>query len=178
MNNLFEELGVEVSTNIYHRTLLQRAFVCAHTSPDPSTKVGSVIANVNLTHVLAYGANDFPKGFEYDEGYLYDREWKLANIIHAEANALNDAKQQNFHLISATQYVTIPSCMDCSNEIIDSGIPNMIVPEMGFMKKYELFGVDKTVDPIKFLLENKVNFSVHRGKIGQQGLIRGEPFYP
>ena len=60
-------------------------------SKDPSTKVGAVL--VKLNRIIGSGFNGFPPGIA-DDDRLYDRNVKLMRIVHAEMNAIFDARHE------------------------------------------------------------------------------------
>jgi dCMP deaminase len=111
-----------LSTSWDHR-LLSLAQHVAGWSKDPSTKVGAVIADYDH-RVLSVGFNGYPKGVP-DVG-LFDREHKLARIVHAEMNALLFASAP---LEGATLYVwPMPPCSHCAGPIIQAGIGRIVSP--------------------------------------------------
>lgn len=105
-----------------HR-LLSLAQHVAQWSKDPSTKVGAVIADYDH-RVLSIGFNGYPKGVP--DLNLFDREYKLARIVHAEMNALMFADAP---LEGATMYVwPMPPCSHCAGPIIQAGIGRIVSP--------------------------------------------------
>lgn len=94
-------------------------------SHDPSTKVGCVIVDKNLDHMLCHGSNNMPLGIKDSSRYLYERETKYASIIHAEENAiLNSGSVHN--LRGAVAYVTHQPCAHCASLLIQVGIRRVV----------------------------------------------------
>lgn len=97
-------------------------------SKDPSTKVGAVIVRPNNT-VASVGYNGFPRGMNDDASLYANREFKVANIVHAEANAIVHAQGP---LDGCTIYVwPIMPCPECMKLIIGSGITKVVSQEFG-----------------------------------------------
>ena len=98
---------------------LEMAKLVSTWSKDPSTKVGSVIVDSDNT-VISVGFNGLPRRIQDTDQRLNNRDIKLKMIIHAEINAIINAKRA---LNGATIY-TYPfmSCSQCAGLIIQSGI--------------------------------------------------------
>lgn len=92
-------------------------------SKDPSTQVGAVIVRPDNT-VASIGYNGFPKGYlDSPEDYA-NRDYKIANIIHAEANAIAHARE---NLSGSTIYVwPLMPCRECMKLIAASGIKKVV----------------------------------------------------
>ena len=101
------------------------AKVVAGWSKDPSTKVGSVIIRPDRT-VASVGYNGFPRGTDDSEELYNDRAVKYERVVHAECNAILNAKEP---LDGYTCYIwPLPSCANCAATIIQSGIKSVIYP--------------------------------------------------
>jgi len=93
-------------------------------SKDPSTKVGAVIVRPDRT-IASMGWNGFPRGVtdEYE-----DREHKLLRTVHAELNAILNAREP---LHGYTIYVSpLFPCSNCAAAIIQSGV-TCVIARMG-----------------------------------------------
>ena len=91
-------------------------------SKDPSRKVGAIISKDK--RVISMGFNGFPCGIEDSPSRLFDKATKRDLTIHAELNAILNAKQD---LQGCTLYVyTLFSCGDCALPIIQSGISRVV----------------------------------------------------
>jgi len=102
---------------------LQLAALVATWSKDPSTQVGSVIAD-DKNRVLSVGFNGFPRKV-LDSKVLYeDRDSKLNRTIHSEINAILFADSDK--LPGSTLYVTAPPCVRCAVQIIQCGIEKVV----------------------------------------------------
>lgn len=93
-------------------------------SKDPSTKVGSIIVRPDRT-VASVGFNGFPRGLDDDPALYADREKKYARTIHAEVNAVLNAKES---LKGTSAYVTAPPCVGCALVLIQSGVAEVVHP--------------------------------------------------
>lgn len=98
--------------------------VNAMKSKDPSTKVGAVVVRPDRT-IASMGWNGFPRGVP---DTYEDREHKLLRTVHAELNAILNAREP---LIGYTLYVSpLFPCSNCAAAIIQSGITE-VVARMG-----------------------------------------------
>jgi len=94
-------------------------------SKDPSTKVGSCIIRPDKT-VASLGFNGLPKNMSDIDEYLSNREEKYPRIIHAEMNAILNAKEQ---LDGYCLYCyPLSPCDRCAVHIIQKGIKRVVVP--------------------------------------------------
>lgn len=89
-------------------------------SKDPSTKVGSVI--VKDKRILSHGYNGFPRGVS-DDHRLLDRVTKYQIVVHAEVNAILNARVP---VAGATLYSTFFPCPQCAAAIIQAGIKAVV----------------------------------------------------
>lgn len=93
-------------------------------SKDPSTKVGAVLVRPDRT-VAAIGFNGFARGVaDHDHRYA-DRPTKYEMVVHAELNALLNAREA---VAGYTLYVTpLPPCSQCAAAIIQQGIKRVVM---------------------------------------------------
>lgn len=91
-------------------------------SKDPSTQVGCVIVDKDKK-VLSLGYNGLPKGVDDSDEILHNRDKKYKVVIHAEVNAVLNAKSS---LQNSTIYLTHPPCSNCMSVLIQSGISKVI----------------------------------------------------
>ncbi len=107
--------------NKWTARLLSMATLVGSWSKDPSTKCGCVIAKGN--RIISVGFNGYPAGVVDD--ISEPREIKLAKTVHAEVNAILQAKVD---LTGCTLYVTpIPPCSKCASIIAQTGISKIVV---------------------------------------------------
>lgn len=108
-----------------HRYLGLAAHV-AQWSKDPSTKVGAVIARPDKT-IASLGFNGFPRGVDDTDERLNHRPTKYAMVVHAEGNAIVNAREP---LHDYTLYVDpMFPCSNCAALIIQSGIKRVVTVE-------------------------------------------------
>ena len=91
-------------------------------SRDPSTKVGAVIIRPDKT-IASMGYNGFPRTMEDKEEWWNVREEKYARVIHAEMNALLNAKES---VKGMTLYCTHPCCEHCAKHVIAAGLSRVV----------------------------------------------------
>lgn len=92
-------------------------------SKDPSTKVGAVIVAPNKS-VVSLGYNGFPRTMEDRPEWYADRTEKYSRIIHAEINALLQARQS---VAGCTLYTWPLLCCDrCVVQMLQAGIQKFI----------------------------------------------------
>ncbi len=100
----------------------------ASLSKDPDRKVGAVVVTPDYRQ-LSIGYNGFPADMTDLPSRLADREFKLANMVHAEANCI---KQAPFPLDGCILYVTRFPCLHCAGKILNSGIARVVAPRPDF----------------------------------------------
>ena len=103
---------------------LDLAHTVACWSKDPSTKVGSVIVRPDKT-VAALGFNGFPRLMPDLPEYLENREEKYSRVIHAEMNALLQAREPVQGYI---MYCSLLPCDRCLVHAAQAGIVRFIAP--------------------------------------------------
>lgn len=140
------------------RYFFQEAWKYAQKSSDDSgTKHGVVI--VRGSEIIAYGANQILDGVEKTKERLTKPElydW----IYHAERNALSDAGKKGISVIGAKMYCPWLPCIPCAQEVISSGIEEVVFhkdtnifadgkegkADWGQSKALELIGAAKHID--------------------------------
>jgi len=93
-------------------------------SKDPDCKVGAVIVSTDK-RLFTVGYNGFPTGI-YDGYTMMDKDKKLALTVHAEVNAIVNARRD---LTGWTMYCTKAPCLDCAKAMIQAGITTAHCPE-------------------------------------------------
>ena len=109
--------------NKWDERFLDLATHISQWSKDPSTKVGAVIVRPNKT-ICSVGYNGFPRNVDDNPEILKDRARKLALTVHAETNAILNAREslQNYTLY----VVPLFCCVQCASFIIQSGIVRVV----------------------------------------------------
>jgi dCMP deaminase len=138
------------------------AFLVSQRSPDEQTKVGSILVDENH-RILSLGFNGFPRGCK-DANLPATRPDKYFYIIHAESNCLMNASVIN-NPNQCTMYVTAKPCSECTKQIIQYGIGNIVygpVKFSGMDDPQYLEKMDKMLDGTKL---NFVEFDSNNAKL-------------
>src|SRR5262245_24147677 len=108
----------------WDRRFIELAAFIAEWSKDPSTKVGAVLVRPDRT-IAAIGFNGFARGVGDHEERYADRPTKYEMVVHAELNALLNAREA---IAGYTLYVTpLPPCSQCAAAIIQQGIKRVVI---------------------------------------------------
>lgn len=111
---------------------MMKAFIASLRSKDPNTQHGACIVD-KYNHEVGTGYNGFPNGC-CDDVFPWTKigkfeETKYAYVVHAEANAImnrknNDLNDCRLYLYSHKGYYP---CNECAKLIIQSGIKEVIM---------------------------------------------------
>ena len=97
----------------------------AGNSKDPSTQTGVAVLDGD-GGLLAVGRNRFPPGVPETPENFADREFKLANIVHAEIDAIRRAEGD---LDGAVAFVwPWPPCAECTEALVKAGVEAIYAP--------------------------------------------------
>lgn len=112
------------------------AMVASQRSKDPSTQHGACIVKDNK--IIGIGYNGFPNGCSDDElpwgrddKDIYNTKYPY--VVHGEMNACINVIDNNA-LKGATIYVTGLPCPDCTKNIIQFGIKEIVVLNKNYKK--------------------------------------------
>lgn len=101
---------------------LEMARLVSTWSKDPSTRVGSVVADGKI--IVSVGFNGFAQGVVDRPEWLADREIKLALTLHAESNSLNHAERP---VDGCTIYTwPLPPCAHCAALIVQRRLGRVV----------------------------------------------------
>jgi dCMP deaminase len=128
-NNSISEIVNRLSWDSY---FIEIAKTVALRSHDKQTQVGAVLVN-ERNHIISTGYNGFPPGGD-DAALPVTRPEKYPYMIHAEMNAMLHSEVS---LKGATLYVTHSPCMECSKNILTSGITRVV-----YDKTYSFEGIE------------------------------------
>ena len=97
-----------------------------------SVHVGAIVVKDN--RILSTGYNGTPAGYHNCDEIFKQRgsdhtEWSNKHEIHAEMNALLFAAKNGRPLNDAVMYTLIQPCFQCSKNIIQSGIKEVVYLE-------------------------------------------------
>ena len=123
------------------------AEVTASISYSERTKVGSVIVVDN--GIISTGYNGKPKGQDNCCEIMVDDKLVTSPlVIHSEINALSRIRERNLSCVGGSMFQTLSPCVNCSNEIIKSGIDSVF-----YRDSY------RDDSGIKLLIANNINVS-------------------
>lgn len=108
----------------WDQRMLAMAELVSTWSKDPKRKVGAVIVTQDMRSA-SFGYNGIPKGIADTEDRLHNRRLKLLLSIHAERNAMDNAR---FGLRGCALYATKFPCHECMKGIIQVGIVKVVAP--------------------------------------------------
>ena len=118
----------------WDRRFIELARHIAGWSKDPSTQVGAVIVSGNK--IMSTGYNGFPSGM--DDNRMRDRDFKIKHVVHAEMNAIFNARCD---IRGATLYVSHPMCSECAKLVGAAGISRVVWPQISgdetFVKRWK-----------------------------------------
>lgn len=98
----------------------------ARWSKDPDKKVGCLVVSPDRRRWTA-GYNGFPVGVGDTQRRLDDKELKNRLAVHAELNAILNARTD---LSGWTMYVTTAPCVECTKAIIQAGLTRVVRPSI------------------------------------------------
>jgi len=128
-NSSISEIVERLSWDEYFINIARAVALRSH---DPSTQVGAVLVN-ERNHIISTGYNGFPPNVN-DAELPTTRPEKYPYMIHAEMNAMLHSEVS---LKGATLYVTHSPCMECSKNILTSGITRVV-----YDKTYSFEGIE------------------------------------
>ena len=109
----------------WNKRYMEMASLVASWSRDPSTKCGAVIVRPNNT-IVSVGFNGFPRDVEDSDDRLNHRETKYKYVVHAELNAILNAREPlTGYSIDVHPF---EPCSQCAAAIIQSGINTVYYP--------------------------------------------------
>lgn len=101
---------------------LELAELVSTWSKDPNKKVGCAVVSPDRRQV-SYGYNGLPANVADLEQRLDDRALKNELTVHAELNALLNARRG---IVGWTLYTTSPPCLGCAKSIIQAGVIRVV----------------------------------------------------
>lgn len=105
---------------------MELCFVVAKNSPDPNTKIGSILTD-SRGRIIGVGYNGFLR--DSDNGFPTERgsgpgycNSKLSFVSHAESNAMHNCCVVPHHIGGAIAYINGKSCYNCVRELWQFGV--------------------------------------------------------
>lgn len=93
-------------------------------SKDPSTRVGALLVSPDRRLSIA-GYNGFPAAVADRPDLLADRSVRIALTLHAELNAILQARRS---LVGWTCYVTVQPCPQCLAALVQERVARVVCP--------------------------------------------------
>lgn len=85
------------------------------------SKVGALIVKDN--NIISFGYNGTPAGMD---NCCERHGVTVAEVIHAEMNAILKAAKTGYSVDGASLYLTLSPCVDCAKLILQSGIKRVV----------------------------------------------------
>ena len=79
--------------------------------------------------MIATGYNGFSANISDSLERYKNREFKIAAVVHAEANAIFNAAKNGATTEGSTAYVTFPPCSQCAAGLIQAGVSRVVCPD-------------------------------------------------
>ena len=105
----------------FDHSYLQMAEIWAQNSYCKRRKVGALLVKDRM--IISDGYNGTPSGFE---NVCEEDGVTKPYVLHAEANAITKVAKSGNSSEGATLYVTASPCLECSKQIIQSGIKRVV----------------------------------------------------
>ena len=130
LKNVLNDVRKVCMTNVVTR--MKQAYLTAEMSKCVSRKVGALI--IVDDRIVSEGYNGTPKGYSNcnDHNPIYDanhHEWSNFHEIHAEMNAIIWAARKGVSVDGGVLYSTTKPCLQCTKNIIASGIKTIVYCE-------------------------------------------------
>ena len=103
----------------------------ASMSEDANTKVAAMIINTEDKVVVSVGYNCLPRGVKHSQERS-SRNMKYSYTSHAEVSCLTNALRLNVAVKGLTMLVNLGCCPSCTCSIINSGIKEVVTPELDY----------------------------------------------
>jgi len=105
---------------------MEMCFVVAKNSPDPNTKIGSVLTD-NRGRIIGVGYNGFLRDSDNDFPVVRGSgvgmsDSKYSYISHAECNAMHNCCVVPHYIGGAIAYINGKSCFNCVRELWQFGV--------------------------------------------------------
>lgn len=126
-------------------------------SKDPDCKVGVVIVSPDR-RLFTSGYNGFPVGIEDKRNRLLTKSVKLKYTVHAEVNAIINARRD---LTGWIMYSTKPPCLDCAKAMIQAGISSLWCPAVDVESTW----FNENMEALALLKEAQIQAFVIRDEI-------------
>ena len=156
---------INVHSDKQYKKFLRKAYYQAwKRSDDNSTKIGSIITLPDLSKMISYGVDHFPKDILITEYLLQDKEWKYQNMLTATEDAIAKAKKTKYSLKKAVLVMNWLPWIEQGKQIVNAGIETVIGHKQ-FVERTPEEYQEKIILGIEYLLENKIQVSLYDGII-------------
>lgn len=138
---------------------IKQCNLIAERSKDESNKIGCVIVKNtedDKKTIVSMGYNCFPRNITDNFSCRQNRPTKYFYFSHAEANALSNALRNGISVNGCRLYLNkwIP-CADCARLIIQSGIKQIITPDMRIADRWK----ENNFHSLLMLFESQITIS-------------------
>jgi len=110
---------------------IKQLHITSSMSKDENTKVGSLIIDTVNRVTVASGWNDLPIGVLHTQE-RNSRPLKYAYTLHSEQACLMNALKLGVRVQGLTMLTTLGCCPNCSCCIVNSGIVEVVTPELDY----------------------------------------------
>ena len=143
-------------------TFMAIAHVVKLRSKDPSTQVGACLVGEDK-RILSLGYNGAPNGFS-DDTFPWGKtgneiDTKYPFVVHAERNAILNFRGNLRELKGSSIFVTLFPCNECSKEIIQTGVKEIVYQ---IMPEENTIGIESS---LLLLRECGVSFRKFEAKV-------------
>ena len=118
----------QIRLSLWDRLFMRFATDVSNMSHAIRLNVGAVA--VRDKRVIAIGYNDTPSGedncCEIIDKTNFGKLITKTNVVHAEANLIKYAKENNIDLYGCTLYITHSPCPSCGQLVIDTGFSEVV----------------------------------------------------
>lgn len=128
MSHIAQSVVVRHTEADWDRFFMDLAQRASRMSKDPDRKVGAVLVTSDRRQ-FSLGYNGFLKETPDSLANLYDKKFKLANMIHAEENCL---RQAPFYAGGCALYVTRFPCESCAEQLLACQVKRVVAPKPNF----------------------------------------------
>ena len=118
-------------SNRWQEYFIKQLHLTASMSKDENTQVGALIIDTYDKVAVSSGWNDLPRGVKHTKE-RNSRPLKYQFTSHAEMSCLTNALRIGVNVKMKTMLVTLGCCPICMQSIINSGVYELVTPNLDF----------------------------------------------